>query len=130
MEGIDLFNLILKVERKRQLDVKVTSSTKSAVRAVIVAGNMYEDREALENKEDPRPTGAIIMLFKPPSTTFGGHGEVYQKFRETGVISGFPGEGQQPAESTDDNYEDAPLKIMNFHETFRNLKKDVNHSMY
>ena len=71
MEGIDLFNLILKVERKRQLDVKITSSTKSAVRAVIVAGRMYEDREALENKEDPRLTGAIVMLFKPPSTTFG-----------------------------------------------------------
>ena len=70
------------------------------------------------------------MLFKPPSTTFGGHGQVYKKFCETGVICGFPGEGKKPAESTDDNYEDAPLKIMKFHETFRNLKKDVNHSRY
>ena len=83
------------------------SSTKSAVRSAIAAGRCCEDREVLENGEKALPTGAIFLVFKTDHTVFGGHGEVYENFCETGVLSGFPGEGEKVAKSTDDNYNEA-----------------------
>ena len=70
------------------------------------------------------------MVFKPETSTLGGHGEVYTRFKETGVLSGYLGEGTQAATSSDPNFIDAAHKVMEFHETFRVLKKDVDKSKF
>ena len=38
------------------------------------------------------------------------------------------GEGTPIAVSSDENYHAAPLKLMQFHETYQNLRFDINHS--
>ena len=123
-------DFILKDKKLKKLDVTVTSSTKTAVCAAIAAGRVCEDKEKLQNGENASPTGAMSMVFKPGHTVFGGHGEVYERFCETGIISGYPGEGEQVAESSDANYNEASLRLMLFHETIKNTHKDVNYSMF
>ena len=121
--------IFLKGDRLKKLDTKIESSTKTAVHTAIVAGHCCEDKEVLLNGENAVPTGAISMVFKPGNTTFGGHGEVFDRFCETGLVSGFPGEGEEVVTSSDANYKEATLKLMLFHETFKKFHNDVDKSM-
>ena len=108
----------------------VDSTTKTAVHSAIAAGRCCEDREKLLNGDYAAPTGAMSFVFKPGSTTIGGHGEVYTRFKETGVLSGFPGEGTKCAILSDANYNEAALKVMEYHDTFKGLKNDVDKSTW
>ena len=120
----------MKGEQVRQISVTVISSTKTAVRAAIAAGRTCEDLERLINGENGAPAGAMSFVFQPEFMVLGGHGDVYKRFLETGLLSGYPGEGTPIATSDDPNYQDAALKVMQFHETFKSLKKDVNYSKF
>ena len=112
------------------MEVTVDSTTNTAIRSAIAAGHCCGDREKLLNADNPAPTGAMSFVFKPGKTIFGGHGEVYNKFKETGVLSGFPGEEKTVATSSDGNYNEAVLKVMEYHDTFKGLKNDVDKSMW
>ena len=74
-------------------------------------------------------TGSIVLLLKgPKSTVVGGHGAILERFRQTGQVTGFPGEGTPIAGKDDDHYDDAPLKFMSLQETYKKLRYDVDHS--
>ena len=99
---------------------------KTAIRSAIAAGRTLEDKERLLHGDNAAPTGAMSFVFDTGNTTIGGHGEVYDNFCKNGVLTGYPGEGTQPVTSEHANYKDATLKVMQFHETFKQLKKDVD----
>ena len=108
--------------------MKINSSTKLAVRTAVVTGRCCEEREKLLNPDSPRPTGSLVFVFEPTSTTVGGHGQVFENFRECGAVQGFPGEGTKMATIFDSNFQKAPLKLMRFDETYKNLRHDVSYS--
>ena len=124
----DFFWPSFKDEKLRKLNVKIDSSTKSTVRTAVVTGRCCQERENLINPQAPRPTGSLVFVFEAESTTVGGHGQIFEKFRDTGVIEGFPGQGTKIASIFDANYSKAPLKLMRFDETYKTLRHDVSYS--
>ena len=110
------------------MNVKIESNTKSAVRTAVVTGRCCEEREKLLNPQSPRPTGSLVFVFEPTSTTVGGHGQVFENFRQTGQLEGFPGQGTHIASMFDANFNKAPLKLMRFDETYKKLRHDVSYS--
>ena len=113
------------------MKVKVESSTKSAVRTAVLCGRCCEEKENLVNGENALQTGALIFLVRGEgSTTVGGHGQIFEKFQQTGQVTGYPGEGTPMATMFDQNYDNAPLKLMRYDQTFKKHKKHVNKSKY
>ena len=119
-------------EDMRKLYVKIESSTKSAVRTTVVTGHCVERKhQMLTNCTDSdENTGSIVLIFRGDHTVVGGHGKIFDKFCQTGLLSGFPGEGEQVISLSEDKYVSAKIKVMEFHETYKNLRYDVNHSKY
>ena len=98
------------------------------MRTAVVTGRCCEQREALKSPSLITSTGSLVLIFQGNQSIVGGHGEIFDRFRETGVLCGYPGEGTPIAVSSDENYDAAPLKVIQFHETYQNLRYDVNHS--
>ena len=111
-----------------QLGKTIESSTKSAVQTAVAAGRTCEQRAHLIDPNNPGETGSLVFVANVIGTTVGGHGKILKSFRETGQVTGFPGEGTQLATTSDENYESAPLKLMEFHETFKGACNDVDKS--
>ena len=123
---------ILKEEEIRKIDLKIDSSTRSAVRTTVATGRCLEKKKEYYNmsKECPGSIGALVFVFKGDHTAVGGHGHVFDRFCQTGVISEYPGKDEKVVSSSEDNYETAGMKLMKFHETFKYLRYDVNHSKW
>ena len=60
--------------------------------------------------------------------TLAGVGEVFEKFLETGILEGFTGCGQCPAKFDEEHFEDSPLRIMTFAESFYDMDYDCHES--
>ena len=104
------------------MQVSIESSTKTAVRKAVVCGRKCERKELLENPANVQNTGAIVLLLKGQNgTVAGGHGPVFERFVQTGQITGFPGEGTPITKSDDPNFATAQLKLMQFHETYKKI---------
>ena len=81
-------------------------------------------REVLLHGGNARPTGSLSFLIKGDHTTVGGHGEIFQ----TGKVSGYPGEGTKVVSIFDHNYNEAPLKLMRYDQSFKKMKAHVQQS--
>ena len=125
---IDLF--FFKDDGIRKINVKIKSSTKSSVCTAVVTGRCCEKRDNMMNFQNSGKTGSLVIIFNRDYSTVGGHGEIFERFCATGVLSGYPGEGTMITESSDANFESVKLKLMKFHETYNNLRYDVNHSKF
>ena len=120
----------MKEEDLRKINVKIESSTKSAVRTAVVSGCCTEKRENMVKRTNgiKGQTGSIVLVFRGDHTIVGGHGQIFDFFCQSGQLEGYPGQGTQIAWSHETHYDTAELKVMQFHETYSNLRYDVNHS--
>ena len=60
--------------------------------------------------------------------TVSGQGEAHESFIQNGSLRNFTGFGEKPAVSTDPHYAEAPLRLMNFADTYGNEKyKESEH---
>ena len=90
---------------------------------------MCEEKQNLLHGEQASPVGVLMFLIHGDgSTTVGGEGQIMNTYKETGKVTGYPGEGTQLATIFDENYANAPLKLMRFDQTFQKHKKDVSQS--
>ena len=101
---------------------------KTAFRYGLVTKRMcdaYNSRCTIPNQKLP----GIVMLVKAgDQCTMSGSGEIYEKFKRTGVIDGFTENGLNPVKYTDPNYDAAALREMNFRDTFDGMKYDCTKS--
>ena len=112
----------------RKLSVSIKSGTKTSIRKVVETGRACEEIEEINNSGKIPMTGGISLVFKGDHTVVGGHGDIFERFCETGIISGYPGEGTRMALSSDANYKTAGMRIIQFHETYEGMHYDVDHS--
>ena len=69
-----------------------------------------------------RQTNLNIVLDTGKQCTVSGVGEMYEEFLRTGILKYFTGWGTKPAGSEDSHFEEAPLRIMTFADTYGNDK--------
>ena len=121
--------IVIQAEQMRQYEVTIDSSTKSAVRTAVGCARCCEEKEIWLKGDNAAPSGALIFLvLGEKGTTVGGHGDILKTFEETGKVTGYPGEGTALSNMFDENYENAPLKLMRYDQTFKKHKKDVSQS--
>ena len=112
----------------RKLETTIFSSANTAIRNVIVSGRCCEKRELIVNPSNGGMTGAVSFVFKGDHTVCGGHGEIFDRYCETGVFSGYRGQGKRPVVSSEDNYNEAPMRLIKLNETYKKLRYDVDRS--
>ena len=61
-------------------------------------------------------------------STMSGSGEMYEKFKKSGLLTKFSGYGEQPASFYDPNFEKASLREMNLDETYYGMDYDCRSS--
>ena len=77
----------------------------------------------------------MVFLDTGKQCTFAGMGPMYDKFLEMGEIEGFTGFGTTPAMSHQGHFNEAPLRIMTFSDTYGNVhddfsKRTINSSLF
>ena len=111
------------------MESKSTANLFAAVRSTIIAGRFLELKEAAKETDEQNTTGAIVLISDGQSTSVGGHGHIFDSFVETGRVTGFIGEGEQPISVLEDCYEASKLKIVRFDQTFLKLSYDASRRM-
>ena len=72
----------------------------------------------------------MLLLNTGKQCTISGIGQVFEDFLKTGNISNFTGFGTEPAKSHEQHYQEAPLRIMTFAQTYGNMHYDCSQSMH
>ena len=68
----------------------------------------------------PRKTNLNVVIDTGKQCTIAGEGESYEEFLRSGIVKFFTGWGEKPALSKDPHYAEAPLRLMNFVDTYGN----------
>ena len=69
-----------------------------------------------------RFTNLVIMIDTGKQCTLAGCSKSYEEFKKTGVLKNFTGYGQRPALFHEAHFNEAPLRLMTFGQTYGNDK--------
>ena len=68
-----------------------------------------------------RLTNILLAIDTGKQCTISGFGKVYDEFMRTGVVKNYTGCGTIPATCDEEHFDEAPLRIMSFADTFGNM---------
>ena len=112
----------------RQLREKIQSHLRNAIRCSIATGRFAEEL----NRHISQATGIdqdlVHMMFfldAGKQSTMVGMGRMYEEFLKSGKLEGYSGFGTRPAEFNEEHYDEAPLRIMTFSNTYGNVMSEV-----
>ena len=113
---------------------RIYSSLCSTVRVgfnTVRLADIYNERTR-ELGEKKRNAGHISIVDTGKQTTISGSGEIFEIFQKTGLIKKFSGFGTKAMTFFDENFTRAPLRKMNFDETYYKMHYDCryNYNLY
>ena len=76
-----------------------------------------------------RFTNIMLFLDTGKQCTIAGFGKIFDEFLKSGKVINFTGFGTTPARYEDEHFEEAPLRLMSFSETFGNMHYDCSNSI-
>ena len=92
-----------------------------------IADHLYE--RLFKASEIPKKdTNVVILIDTSGLATVSGVGKVYENFLKTGVLENFTGYGMRPAKFDEPHFEDAPIRMMTFAESFADMDYDCRES--
>ena len=71
-----------------------------------------------------------MLIDTGSQSTISGSGKIYDAFQRTGIISGYSGGGGTPMKISDPNSDLAPLRKMEFDETYHGMTYKCTRSSY
>ena len=107
---------------------RIETVSQSAVRHTVASSRFSQKLEELQGKDSV--SGSITIMSKPNETLVAGHGPIYERFLKTREITGYTGEGSPFSYFFDEEYEDSPLKVVRFDQSFKHLPYDARHRKY
>ena len=72
--------------------------------------------------------GAILLIKTGEQCTICGAGTIYEEFKRTGKLINFTGYGEKPKSFYEQNFQEAPLRMINFDQTFYDMPYDCRES--
>ena len=126
--------LPLKQEKQPKAELEkvqttIESSALTAICKAIATVRHIEHRNSLLHANNSK-VGCFSMISDGNQAIFGGKGEMYDEFVKTKMLKNYPGEEEEVAFHTDDDYQDAKLKIIRFDQTFDRLPYDASDRKY
>ena len=73
-------------------------------------------------------SSSLLVLDTGEQCTIAGCGPVYDEFIRSGQVKNYSGFGQEATTFYDDNFEAAPLRVINYDEAFYKMPYDVRTS--
>ena len=120
-EGTNVFHLLFGIQTARELKNKIESHMKSAFRYGIATKRLCDEysRRLLDTSKIHRVAGVVMVMETGQQATFAGAGQMYDKFKQTGIIDGYTGFGSAVVKFNDKDAKAAPLRIMSFRDTYK-----------
>ena len=75
-----------------------------------------------------RSTNIVLLVDNGKQCTISGFGKLFDKFLKTGNLKDYTGFGTVPATFHEEHFQEAPLRIMTFADTFGNMHYDCRES--
>ena len=102
----------------------------TAIRKTVAVGRYAEKLNALKGIKTKHNVGTLVMVELGNCCKIGGMGELFKKFMELKQLSGYSGEGAHVACFGDEGYENAPLQVIRFDQTYRKSSYDVTRGKF
>ena len=97
----------------------------TAMRKTIAVGRYAEKLNRLKGHQIKNPVGTVIILELGNACKVAGTGDMFKNFIKCKQISGFSGQDSNFSSIGDEGYDDSPLQIIRFDQTFRRSSYDA-----
>ena len=120
------------VQTTKQLKRRLESSLLSTIREGFCTSRLAEiyNKRIARSGDDNQKVGHISIVESGGQATISGSGEIFEKFIETGLIQNLSGNGQKPVNFYEAGFKTAPIRVINFDETFYGMHYDCRDSKH